>query len=82
MGAFIVGMVIASFAALIAGALTDMGLWACLALWVSVVVVSQLLYVLTIALVVIGRGIKGRQDAANTESSRCRRPAPGLNGKK
>lgn len=81
-GAFIIGMVIASLAAVIAGALADLGLWSCLALWVSVLVVSQLLYALIIAFLALGRGMKGRQDGANGGPAQRQDSAPGLSGEK
>ncbi|WP_415183148.1 hypothetical protein [Phaeovulum sp.] len=66
-GAFAIGMFIASFTAGIVGAVAGLGFWSCVGLAVSVMIVSQLLYVGVLMVVSAARARKLRRNRTKTD---------------
>ncbi len=79
-GAFTIGMFIASFATGIVGAFLGLGGWACIGLGVSVMIVSQLLYAGLIALRALASRAKTQQDQPKFERSQKQDTSTDLNG--
>ncbi len=73
-GAFIIGTLIASLMAGIVAALVGFG-WMSVAIAMAVLILSQFLYAVTIAVLAFGRTLRARRDGAENGPSHIHDPA-------